>query len=329
MSCRAVYVAIPVCVAGVILITQPSFLGHVSEHRSMLGVTLAVGQVVAPLHDQQLLLFFPTSWSKHLSSCSVAVQLPVLSCGQPNLHQKLCLCCTSNVSMRTPNASPSTQHVSMHTSNAFMHTSNASMSMHIELYLLHVYGVFMYNLNASTHTPKPRNVTAAHTSLLLASCLTQHAHITCAFLQACFSACAKMCVRELRKTDTANVSVFYLSLCSTIGATIGLGASMLWGSGQGLMVPHAWDWALFAGMGNIHSLLGSTECIIMLFVSVTLKFRSSQLIQLCTNCTRHACFCFCMASPIQLYPDDCLYLHPTPVMQTSLLPCHSPMSHHC
>lgn len=107
---KAVYVAIPVCVAGVILITQPSFLGRVSEHRSMLGVTLAIGQ-------------------------------------------------------------------------------------------------------------------------------------------ACFSACAKMCVRELRKTDTANVSVFYLSLCSTIGATIGLGASMLWGSGQGLMMPHAWDWALFAGIG--------------------------------------------------------------------------------
>ena len=107
MLCRAVYVAIPVCVAGVILITQPSFLGHVSEHRSMLGVTLAVGQVIAPLHLQQL-LFFHTSWSKHLSSCSVAVQLPVLSCGQPNLHQKLRLCCTSNVSMCTPNASPST-----------------------------------------------------------------------------------------------------------------------------------------------------------------------------------------------------------------------------
>ncbi len=71
------------------------------------------------------------------------------------------------------------------------------------------------------------------------------------FLQACFSACAKMCVRELRKTDTANVSVFYLSLCSTIGATIGLGWSMLWGSGQGLILPHAWEWALFAGIGNI------------------------------------------------------------------------------
>ncbi len=130
----------------------------------------------------------------------------------------------------------------------------------------------MHNLNASIHTPKPRNVTALYTSLLLASCPTQCAHTICVFLQACFSACAKMCVRELRKTDTANVSVFYLSLCSTIGATIGLGASMLWGSGQGLMMPHAWDWALFAGIGNSRNLLGSTECFDMLLPSVKLEF---------------------------------------------------------
>ncbi len=78
MLCRAVYVAIPVCVAGVILITQPSFLGHVSEHRSMLGVTLAVGQVIGPLHLQQLLSFH-TSRSKYLCSFLVAVQPPVVS----------------------------------------------------------------------------------------------------------------------------------------------------------------------------------------------------------------------------------------------------------
>ena len=69
-------------------------------------------------------------------------------------------------------------------------------------------------------------------------------------LQACFSACAKMCVRELRKTDTANVSVFYLSLCSTIGATIGLAVSVIWYDGQFLMMPHRWEWALFAGIGE-------------------------------------------------------------------------------
>ena len=45
LSCRAVYVAIPVCVAGVILITQPAFLGQDTQQRSKLGITLAVGQV--------------------------------------------------------------------------------------------------------------------------------------------------------------------------------------------------------------------------------------------------------------------------------------------
>ena len=45
LSCRAVYVAIPVCVAGVILITQPAFLGQDSQERSKLGIMLAVGQV--------------------------------------------------------------------------------------------------------------------------------------------------------------------------------------------------------------------------------------------------------------------------------------------
>lgn len=50
LSCRAVYVAIPVCVAGVILITQPAFLGQDSQQRSKLGVTLAVGQVRLSQH---------------------------------------------------------------------------------------------------------------------------------------------------------------------------------------------------------------------------------------------------------------------------------------
>ena len=90
MWCRAVYVAIPVCVAGVILITQPSFLGHVSEHRSMLGVTLAIGQVTGPLYFQQL-LFFYTSRSQYFSSFLVAVQHPVLS-GQSNLQWKNSAC---------------------------------------------------------------------------------------------------------------------------------------------------------------------------------------------------------------------------------------------
>ena len=45
LLCRAVYVAIPVCVAGVILITQPAFLGQATQQRSKIGITLAVGQV--------------------------------------------------------------------------------------------------------------------------------------------------------------------------------------------------------------------------------------------------------------------------------------------
>ena len=89
MSCRAVYVAIPVCVVGVILITQPSFLGRVSEHRSMLGVTLAIGQVIGPLHLQRL-LFFHTTGTKCLSSRLDDVQAPVLSCGQSHPCWKSC-----------------------------------------------------------------------------------------------------------------------------------------------------------------------------------------------------------------------------------------------
>lgn len=60
-----------------------------------------------------------------------------------------------------------------------------------------------------------------------------------------------MCVRELRKTDTANVSVFYLSLCSTIGASVGLGVSVTIYGEQFLMMPHRWEWALFAGIGKL------------------------------------------------------------------------------
>lgn len=45
VPCRAVYVAIPVCVLGVLLITQPSWLGHGTRSRSALGITLAIGQV--------------------------------------------------------------------------------------------------------------------------------------------------------------------------------------------------------------------------------------------------------------------------------------------
>lgn len=45
MLCRAVYVAIPVCVVGVVFITQPSWLGGGTHPRSALGIILAIGQV--------------------------------------------------------------------------------------------------------------------------------------------------------------------------------------------------------------------------------------------------------------------------------------------
>ena len=74
-----------------------------------------------------------------------------------------------------------------------------------------------------------------------------HFHTT---VQAFFSACAKMCVRELRKTDTANVSVFYLSFSSTVFAIIALTVSWLVG-GAGVRIPTApVDWGLFALVGK-------------------------------------------------------------------------------
>lgn len=74
--------------------------------------------------------------------------------------------------------------------------------------------------------------------------------VVCAIGQAFFSACAKMCVRELRKTDTANVSVFYLSLFSTIGASTGLTIQSVFFGGDWLKLPAVpLDWGLFAGIG--------------------------------------------------------------------------------
>jgi drug/metabolite transporter (DMT)-like permease len=69
--------------------------------------------------------------------------------------------------------------------------------------------------------------------------------------QALFSACAKMCVRELRKTETANVSVFYLSFCSTIGALCGcFGPKILGYTGSVRMPVNAVEWLLLIGVGT-------------------------------------------------------------------------------
>ena len=125
-----------------------------------------------------------------------------------------------------------------------LHHTTASGSSHDGSLRMHV-------ANAHESVLCWRNVLAKpHVAVAVRPAAFLHTEPVLSILQAVFSACAKMCVRELRKTDTANVSVFYLSLCSTIGATIGLVISMIWGAGQGLMLPHAWEWALFAGIGK-------------------------------------------------------------------------------
>lgn len=69
--------------------------------------------------------------------------------------------------------------------------------------------------------------------------------------QALFSACAKMCVRELRKTETANVSVFYLSFCSTIGAICAIIIQTFLGVENAIRLPHNWEWLLLIGVGEL------------------------------------------------------------------------------
>eukprot|EP00891_Asterochloris_glomerata_P008721 jgi/Astpho2/8721/Aster-05285 len=89
--------------------------------------------------------------------------------------------------------------------------------------------------------------------------------MACACGQAFFSACAKMCVRELRKTDTANVSVFYLSFSSTVFATIALTVSWLTGR-AGVVIPSApVDWGLFA-------LVGTTGYGTQICMTIALKY---------------------------------------------------------
>ena len=70
-------------------------------------------------------------------------------------------------------------------------------------------------------------------------------------VQALFSACAKMCVRELRKTETANVSVFYLSFCSTIGAICAIIIQTFLGVENAIRFPHDWEWLLLVGVGEL------------------------------------------------------------------------------
>ena len=60
-----------------------------------------------------------------------------------------------------------------------------------------------------------------------------------------------MCVRELRFTDTPNVSVFYLGATSTLAAIVGCTAPKLWGVENTFRMPNAAiEWYLIAGTGE-------------------------------------------------------------------------------
>merc|ERR1712130_936182 len=50
-------------------------------------------------------------------------------------------------------------------------------------------------------------------------------------------------------TETANVSVFYLSFCSTIGALGGILLPKIWGVENTVRVPHGLEWLLLLGVG--------------------------------------------------------------------------------
>ncbi len=61
-----------------------------------------------------------------------------------------------------------------------------------------------------------------------------------------------MCVRELRFTDTPNVSVFYLGLCSTLGAIVGCTVPKLWGVENTFRMPNASiEWLYILGTGML------------------------------------------------------------------------------
>ena len=67
--------------------------------------------------------------------------------------------------------------------------------------------------------------------------------------QALCSACAKMCVRELR-AEPPNVSVFYMAFVSLIAAVIGCTVPALFGFENVFRIPGHWaEWVLLVGVG--------------------------------------------------------------------------------
>ncbi|KAK9904222.1 hypothetical protein WJX75_007139 [Coccomyxa subellipsoidea] len=70
-----------------------------------------------------------------------------------------------------------------------------------------------------------------------------------ALFQALCSACAKMCVRELR-AEHPNVSVFYMAWVSLVAALIGCFLPKAWGDTNSFRVPDHWaQWTLLVGIG--------------------------------------------------------------------------------
>ena len=67
--------------------------------------------------------------------------------------------------------------------------------------------------------------------------------------QALCSACAKMCVRELR-AESPNVSVFYMAWVSLVAALAGCFGAPLLGFTHTFRMPSHWaEWTLLAGIG--------------------------------------------------------------------------------
>lgn len=70
-----------------------------------------------------------------------------------------------------------------------------------------------------------------------------------ALFQALCSACAKMCVRELR-AEHPNVSVFYMAWVSLVAALIGCFLPKAWGATDSFRIPGHWaQWVLLVGVG--------------------------------------------------------------------------------
>lgn len=73
----------------------------------------------------------------------------------------------------------------------------------------------------------------------------------CPFTQALCSACAKMCVRELR-AESPNVSVFYMAWVSLLAALVGCFVTPLFGFTNTFRMPNHWaEWTLLAGIGAL------------------------------------------------------------------------------